>query len=618
MDQPAAVLPRRRPDVDDPVRRSDRLLVVLDHQQRVAEVAEPDQRRDQPCVVALVEADRRLVQDVEHAHQARSDLGRQPDALRLAAAQRPGRAVQGQVVEADVDQEAEPRADLLEHLAGDRVLALGQALRQPVIPGERIGHRSARRLDDVLAPDRHGHRLRLEPHPVAGRAWLVRHVALEVGAHRLRARLAMPAGQVRDDPLEGRLEGVDVAVARPIFHVDPLVAIAIQDDLPRLVRQVADRDIGPEAVVLRHRVEDLAEPALGGGHAAPRQHGALVDRELVVRQDEVGVDLEPRAETGAIGTGAVRRVEAEVARGELLEGAAVLRAGVLLAVQPVGLLRRCVRQVHDQEPLGQPQRRLDRVGHARGIRPRAALVIGLADDQPVDHDLDAVLVLLVELDLLVEVAKLAVHPHANEAGLLGAGQQLLVLALAILDQRRHQHRPRPLGQLVDLVDHLLHGLALDLATADRAVHAADAREQQAQVVVDLGDRPDRRARVPRGALLVDADGRAQPVDLVDVRLLHLSQELARVGGEALDVAALPLGVDGVEGKARLPRAGEAGDDDEPIAGHLHVDVLEVVLACAADDDLVGGHRIVIVAGTEQMRTPVRFQRRRLPRHRRRW
>ncbi len=428
----------------------------------------------------------------------------------------------------------------------------------------------------------------------------------------------MAAGQVRDDPLEGRLEGVDVPVASPIAHVDALVAIAIQDDLPRLSGQVANRDVGPEAVVLGNRVEDLAEPALGGGHSAPRQHGALVDRELVVGQDEVGVDLEPRPEPRAVGAGAVRRVEAEVARGELLEGPAMLRAGVLLAVQPVGLLRRRVRQVDDQEPLGQPQRRLDRVRHAGGIRTLVAVLIGLANDQPVDHDRDAVLVLLVELDLLVEVAELAIDPDADEAGLLGSGEQLLVLALAILDERRHQHHPCPLGQLVDLVDHLLHGLALDLPTADRAVHAADAREEQAQVVVDLGDGSDRRARVLRCALLVDADGRAQPVDLVDVRLLHLAQELARVGGEALDIAALALGVDGVEGKARLPRAGEAGDDDQPIAGHLHVDVLEVVLACAADDDLVGGHRIVIVAGTEPMRTPVRFQSPQVPRHRRRW
>ena len=41
----------------------------------------------QAVVVALVQADARLVQDVEHAHQARADLRGQADALRLAAAE---------------------------------------------------------------------------------------------------------------------------------------------------------------------------------------------------------------------------------------------------------------------------------------------------------------------------------------------------------------------------------------------------------------------------------------------------------------------------------------------------------------------------------------------------
>ena len=44
--------------------------------------------------------------------------------------------------------------------------------------------------------------------------------------------------------------------------------------------------------------------------------------------------------------------------------------------------------------------------------------------------------------------------------------------------------------------------------------------------------------------------------MLDVRLLHHLEELARVGGQALDVAALAFGVDGVEGEARLARAAD--------------------------------------------------------------
>ena len=41
--------------------------------------------------------------------------------------------------------------------------------------------------------------------------------------------------------------------------------------------------------------------------------------------------------------------------------------------------------------------------------------------------------------------------------------------------------------------------------------------------------------------------------MLDVGLLHHLEELARIGRERLDVAALPLGIDGVEGEARLAR-----------------------------------------------------------------
>ena len=105
-DDLAAVLPRPGPDVDDPVGGPDGLLVVLDDEHRVAEVAQPGQGRDELRVVALVEPDRRLVEDVQDAHQGRPDLGRQADPLRLAARQRHARPVEGQVVEPDVDEEA--------------------------------------------------------------------------------------------------------------------------------------------------------------------------------------------------------------------------------------------------------------------------------------------------------------------------------------------------------------------------------------------------------------------------------------------------------------------------------------------------------------------------------
>ena len=70
-DDPAAVLAGAGPQVDEVVGGAHRLLVVLDHEHRVAEVAQPLECRDELRVVALVQPDRGLVEHVEHADQRR-------------------------------------------------------------------------------------------------------------------------------------------------------------------------------------------------------------------------------------------------------------------------------------------------------------------------------------------------------------------------------------------------------------------------------------------------------------------------------------------------------------------------------------------------------------------
>ena len=100
-------------DVEHMVGGADGVLVVLDDDHGVAEVAQPPQRFEQPRVVALVQADRGLVQHVEHAGEARADLRGEADALALAAGEGAGAAGEREIVEADVDQELQPVADFL-------------------------------------------------------------------------------------------------------------------------------------------------------------------------------------------------------------------------------------------------------------------------------------------------------------------------------------------------------------------------------------------------------------------------------------------------------------------------------------------------------------------------
>ena len=63
---------------------------MLDDDERVPEIPQPDKGVDETAVVALVQADGGLVEDVEHTDQSRTNLSGQSDALSLTARQRSG------------------------------------------------------------------------------------------------------------------------------------------------------------------------------------------------------------------------------------------------------------------------------------------------------------------------------------------------------------------------------------------------------------------------------------------------------------------------------------------------------------------------------------------------
>ena len=83
------------------------VLVVLHHDERIPQVAQALERGQKLGVVALVQADGGLVEDVEHAHQAGTDLRSQADALRLAAGKGGRRARQREVGQAHAVQKAQ-------------------------------------------------------------------------------------------------------------------------------------------------------------------------------------------------------------------------------------------------------------------------------------------------------------------------------------------------------------------------------------------------------------------------------------------------------------------------------------------------------------------------------
>ena len=506
---------------------------MLDDEHGVAEVAQAQEGVDEAPVVTLVQADAGLVEDVEHADERRADLRGEADALRLAAGERGRGALQREVADADVVEEAQPLADLLDHAAADE--ALGVAEGQLAEEAERLAHAEQRELVDVLSADGDGEARGLEPCPLALRARPVRHVLLDLLADLLRLGLDEPALQVLDDAGEARVVVPHAALVVAVAERDALLAGAVEEQVPVLLGHVVPRHAGVDAERLGDALEHLLEPA--ERELPVGKQRALVDADRAVGHDEAGIDLLGGPEAVAGRAGAVRVVEAEDARLDLGQRDAAVDAGELLAE---GELAGVAGELDVDEAVGEGGGGLDGVGEP----PPQPLL----HHEPVDDDGDVVLELLVEVDVLLELAHLAVDLDASEAVGAQLLEQLAVLTLAPAHHGSDDAEARARLELADVVDDLLHALPRDGPPAVGAVRVADAGVEQAEVVVDLGDGADGGPRVAGGRLLVDGDGRREALDAVDVRLVHLAQELARVGGQTLHVAALALGVDRVEGE----------------------------------------------------------------------
>ncbi len=150
-------------DVDDVVGAHHHLAVVLHHQHAVAAIAQLAQAADQALVIAHVQSDARLVEDVQHAGELAADLRGQADALGLATTERTRTAVKREVFQANVEQEATACRDLLHHVARDHGLLLIELSLQRGHVLVQRGDAHLRKLRDVLVRDPEPARELLQP-----------------------------------------------------------------------------------------------------------------------------------------------------------------------------------------------------------------------------------------------------------------------------------------------------------------------------------------------------------------------------------------------------------------------------------------------------------------------
>ncbi len=568
-DDVAPARTRLRADFDHVVGRLDHRLVVFDHDHAVAGMDQGTDDRDQAADVARMQADARLVHHEQGVDQRGAEAAGQVDPLNLAPGQGARRPVRRQVAEADLVQVPQAGEDRVEGELGrpftHRRLGGGDQTeeavdRQPVKVGQRV--------PAPLPAERFG----LEPGPAAGRTRVVRAVARKEDPHvHLVGVLLEPA----EKPLH------PVPVLRPFLAVfGPVAGFALDDKGLLLRRQLAEGQVGPDSHPLGEDPQVVLGRAVDGPLPAPDR--ALVDRERRVGYGQAVVDVDHPAESPAHRAGSERRIEREEGGRGRPELASRLRR--VQAARVVPELGQAGGGKNPGFAAPEVHRRFDRLGEARH---RAGLDLDpvLDDEDPADPREDPgvgqQVLDPVEREVRVERAG---REHAHVGLVLQAGEDFgpgKVLGAQDLegdDDReagagRQGLRPDPLGIVV-----------LDFRAGLRVEAFGDVAEPDLEEVRQLGHRADGRAgRLDRVGLF-DGDRGPDVLDRVDPRLVEQLEELAGVGAERLDVAALALGMEGLEDQRALARAAQPGDDDVEPEPDDQVETLEIVLAHPEEAD----------------------------------
>jgi len=540
-DHPAAAMPGAGPQVDQPVGVGQQQRVVLDDDDRVALVPDPAQNSEEPFAVPGVQADARLVEDEERADETGAERRGEVHALQFAAGEGARLPAQREVAEAHVAQVFQARGDLAAQEAEGHIAAarrFGEDRRGPL-------HRQVPDLGERQAP--HAPRQGLGPHARAA-ARRTGVVAAETGDEDAHVHLVLLALE----PLE---EAPHAAEAPAALHDEPA----------RLLGQLAVGHIDGNPA----RLAELQHAAPPG--AAPGR-GERLDRAAAEGQLRIGhhpnrIDGHHAAEAAAGGASAQRAVEAEEPGSGRRHDVAAPRADAALGEDPHGA---AARQLDLAAPDG--ERRLDALDPPR---PR------LPPRQAVDDHAEA---------FSAEIGRRQVLDGGHLAAAQEAGEALSAQGVdddggRVEPAERHgRHHKRGSRDALEARGRVgrrgrAHGRA-----AGRAPGLARSGEDELEVVIDRGQGSDRGARALDAAGGLNRQRRRNALDGLDLGTRQALQELAHVRREGLDVAALALGVQGVEGEAGLPRSADARDHGEGVEADDQVEAREVVLRGAADRD----------------------------------
>ena len=167
---------------------------------------------------------------------------------------------------------------------------------------------------------------------------------------------------------------------------------------------------------------------------------------------------------------------------------------------------------------------------------------------PVYDQFDVVYLVAIQVHAERQVGQFAVHTHFEKTLLAHGFKQLAVVAFAAVHQGRENQDVVSRILFSQQLQNLVFGIFDHLLAGHVRISFAYACVQQAEEIVDFGNRADGGARVLVRRFLLYRDNGAEAVYFVHVRPLQVAYELAGVGRKRFHIASLPLGINRVEGQ----------------------------------------------------------------------
>jgi hypothetical protein len=308
------VLSGTRTDVDDVVGGLHDVFVVFDDDDGIADFGELFQIGDEKVVIAGMQAYGRLVQDVDDAFEAGSDLSGQPDALGFSSRKGVRAPRERHVVETHPRKEFEAFDDVF--LNVPKNFLPGSRKGKPAKEFERPADRKIGNLADMESPDFHRKVFALETVPVAfGTIDFGNVLGNTLHIRVFGFRFAVSARQIRNHPLVFGSKGL--FRSRRIFFefVKEFVGFArgsVKDFFPRARHQASKRSVHVDLEALAHGSKNRRVVGMG----RPRKYRSFRKRKPGV-DDVFFQKSDFGSESVATRASAMVRIETEIGNGKV-------------------------------------------------------------------------------------------------------------------------------------------------------------------------------------------------------------------------------------------------------------------------------------------------------------